>query len=308
MRIGLCCVALTACLLSLTCVVVVPPASAATMEIVASTPELADIAKVIGGEVVDVYSIAKPNQDYHMIEPRPSDVARISRAYVVLKVGMDLDMWMDALINASGNSQVMPGGAGFVDCSAGITKLQVPTESITGASGDIHVQGNPHYFYDPYNAEIIAHNIVHGLNTVYPAGREYFNYRADWYIHEIDRLLRGWMKDLAPYQGGQVVTYHESAVYFLKRFGLGQFGTLEVRPGIPPSAAHVQNLIGAMKANGVRAIAVESIYPRQYPDMVARETGAREVIVPYSVGSMGTSSYFELIGKWVAKYKEALGG
>jgi zinc/manganese transport system substrate-binding protein len=280
--------------------------ASAKVNVVAATPELADIARQVGGDRVSVYSIAKPDQDYHMIEPRPSDVSKISRADLVVRVGLDLDMWLDALTNAAANPRVNRGGAGFVDCSVGIAKLEVPREQVTGASGDIHVYGNPHYFYDPENGKIIARNILQGLERVDSAGASAYRSSYDRFAAEIDRRTAAWQAQLAPYKGREVVIYHASAIYFLRRFGLGEFGTLEVKPGIPPSASHIRDLIARMKAQKVKAVVIESIYPHQFPDLIARETGAKYVVVPYSVGAMGTKSYFDLIDRWVTGYKEAL--
>lgn len=278
----------------------------ATLDVVAATPELADIAREVGGNLVSVYSIAKPNQDYHMIEARPSDVSRVAKADMIVRIGLDLDLWFDSLLNAAGNRKVARGGAGYVDASVGIKKLEVPQEQVSGASGDIHVYGNPHYFYDPLGAKFIAYNIAVGLGRVSPANAATFNANYKRFMAEIDRRMAGWTKELAPYKDSKVVIYHKSAVYFLHRFGLTEFGTLEVKPGIPPSAAHVHNLISRMKSSDVKTVVVESVYPRQFPDMVARETGAKLGITPYSVGSLGTKSYFDLISMWVRVYKQAL--
>ncbi len=278
----------------------------AAIDVVASTPELADITRQVGGDKVSVYSIAKPNQDYHMIEPRPSDVSRIARADMVVRIGLDLDMWLDALSNAAGNSKVRKGGAGYVDASAGIARLEVPRESITGASGDIHVYGNPHYFYDPDNGKIIAHNVMEGLIRVSPGSKSVFKNNYARFADEIDKRVAQWQRDLAPYKGRPVVTYHQSSIYFLHRFGLKSFGTLEVKPGIPPSASHVSGLIRRMKDDHVTAMAIESIYPKRFPDLITRETGAKCVVVPYSVGSLGTKSYIDMMDKWVSEYKNAL--
>jgi zinc/manganese transport system substrate-binding protein len=293
------------CVVGLTGLLSVSPAHAA-LEVVAATPELADIAREVGGNLVSVYSIAKPNQDYHMIEARPSDVSRVAKADLVVRIGLDLDLWFDSLINASGNRKVARGGIGYVDASVGIRKLQVPNEQITGASGDIHVYGNPHYFYDPANGEYIAYNICRGLDHVSPANAATFNANYKAFVAQMEKRLVAWQRELAPYKGHQVVIYHESAIYFLHRFGLTEFGTLEVKPGIPPSAAHVRNLISHMRSSGMKTVVVESIYPRQFPDMVVRETGARLGITPYSVGSLGTRSYFDLISMWVRVYKQVL--
>ena len=278
----------------------------AAIDIVAATPELADIAKQVGDNKVSVYSIAKPNQDYHMIEPRPSDVSKIARADMVVRIGLDLDMWLDALMNAAGNQKVRHGAAGYVDASVGIAKLEVPKESITGASGDIHVYGNPHYFYDPDNAKIIAHNILEGLIRVSPGGKAAFQSNYERFAKEIDRKTSEWQRELAPYKGDRVVTYHQSAIYFLRRFGLKSFGTLEVKPGIPPSASHISGLISRMKDQHIKAVAIESIYPKRFPDLIQRETGDNYVVVPYSVGSLGTKSYIDMMDMWVSRYKQAL--
>lgn len=280
--------------------------AAAAIKVVACTTELADIAKQVGGANVTVYSIAKPNQDYHMVEPRPSDVQRIAQANLVVRIGLDLDLWMDALMNAAGNSGVNRGGSGYVDASVGIARLQVPHEQITGASGDIHVYGNPHYFYDPENGKTIARNILAGLERVSPSNRSYFQSNYDRFARAIDSRTAAWQAELKPYRGRSVVIYHESAVYFLRRFGLREFGTLEVKPGIPPSAAHIQRLIRRMKQDRVTTLVVESIYPRRFSDLIVRETGARVETVPYNIGAMGTRSYFDLIDRWVAGYKAAL--
>jgi zinc/manganese transport system substrate-binding protein len=293
------------CVVSLYGAVAVTPAHAA-LSVVAATPELANIAQQVGGNQVTVYSIAKPNQDYHMIDARPSDVGRVAKANMIVRIGLDLDLWFDALLNSAGNRTVARGGAGYVDASVGIKKLEIPHEQVTGASGDIHVYGNPHYFYDPMNAKFIAYNIVLGLDRVWPANAATFNANYKRFMAEIDQHMAGWTKELAPYKGRKVVIYHKSAAYFLNRFGLVEFGTLEAKPGIPPSAAHVNNLINNMKASGVKTVVIESIYPRQFPDMVVRQTGARLGITPYSVGSLGTGSYFDLISMWVRVYKQAL--
>ncbi len=281
-------------------------ASARAVNVVAATPELADITSQVGGDKVSVYSIAKPNQDYHMLEPRPSDVSRIARADMVVRIGLDLDMWLDALMNSAGNGKVNRGGAGYVDASVGVAKMEVPREQITGASGDIHVFGNPHYFYDPMNGKIVAHNVLLGLERVDPGNAAAYRANYERFAREIDRRTAAWQAALAPYRGRPVVIYHDSAIYFLRRFGLREFGTLEVKPGIPPSAAHVEDLIARMKDQKVNAVVFESVYPTRFPEMVSRETGAKAVTVPYSVGAMGTKSYFDLVDRWVQGYLEAL--
>lgn len=280
---------------------------AAELDVVCSTPELAAIARAVGGDRVRVVSIAEPNQDYHRVEARPSDVARLSRADVFVRVGMDLDLWADALLGAARNRKVSPGGPGYVDASERIRRLEVPSERITGASGDIHPLGNPHYYYDPGCGKVIAHNILLGLRRVSPEDASAFDANYRRFVEEIDAAMPRWQRALAGCRDERVVTYHRNWAYFMNRFGIRLFDTLEPKPGIPPSPAHLSRLIDAMKRERVRAIVVETVYPKRFPEFVARETGARLAWAPYSVGVMGTRDYIGFIDRIVEAFREACG-
>ncbi len=282
------------------------PVAHAAIDIAASLPELAAIAREVGGQKVVVYSIARPEANYHTVELRPSDVQRIAKADLVVRSGLGLDSWMDALMRAAGNRSLNKGGAAYVDGSEGIPTLDKPQSSISGASGDVHPDGNPHYYYDPIYAKFAARNIVRGLIRVDAANAAYYRGQLADFYKQIDGKMAGWNKEMAPFAGKSLVTYHESYDYFLRRFGLRIYNTLEPKPGIPPSAAHVNRLIQGMKADGIKAILVESIYSTKYPDLVARQLGVKYVVAPYSVGSMGTKTYFDLIDLLVDKTKQAL--
>lgn len=282
------------------------PPAAATVDVVTTTPELAAIVRAVGGNKVAVVSIAQPNQEYHRVEARPSDVARLSKANLFVRVGMDFDLWADSLVASARNSKVRPGGPGYVDASQRIKRLEVPTERITGASGDIHAEGNPHYYYDPGAGKVIAHNILLGLRRVAPADAATFDANYRQFIAAVDTAMKRWERELAPFKGKQVVTYHKNWVYFMARFGLREFASLEPKPGIPPSPAHLNRLIEAMKREKVKAMVVETAYAKKYPEFVAREAGARLVWVPYSVGVMGTRDYIGLIDQIVQGFRKAL--
>jgi len=269
---------------------------AAAISVVAATPDLADIAKQVGGDRVSVYSIAKPNQDLHMIEPRPSDVSRIARADLVVRVGLDLDLWMDALLNAAANSRVNRGAPGYVDASVGIRKLEVPREQVTGASGDIHVYGNPHYWLDPLNGEIISANILEGLKRVSPADANYFERNRNAFLAGLRSAMRRWQEKLSPYQGRKIVNYHDAWPYFVRRFNLKVLGCIEPKPGIPPTASHVASLIERIKAEKQPVVIADAAF---YPDKAARtiaaRTGAEFVVIPSSVGGVkGADNFFSL--------------
>jgi ABC-type Zn uptake system ZnuABC Zn-binding protein ZnuA len=257
----------------------------AAVTVVASTTDLADIVKQVGGDRVTVYSVARPNQDLHMIEPRPSDVLRIKRAGLVVRIGMDLDQWLDALLNAAANAKVNRGGQGYVDASVGIQKLEVPREQITGASGDIHVYGNPHYWLDPLNGEIISANILAGLKRVSPADANYFERNRNAFLAALRSAMRRWQEKLSPYQGRKIVIYHDAWPYFVRRFNLKVLGCIEPKPGIPPTASHIASLIEQIKAEKQPVVIADAAY---YPDKAAKSiaarTGAKFVVIPSSVG------------------------
>ena len=256
----------------------------ATITVVAATPDLADIAKQVGGDRVTVFSIARSNQDLHMIEPRPSDVLRIKRANLVVRVGLDLDLWMDALLNAAANSRVNRGAPGYVDASVGIRKLEVPREQVTGASGDIHVYGNPHYWLDPLNGEIISANILEGLKRVSPADASYFERNRKRFLVDLHAAVQRWQEKLDPYRGRKIVIYHDAWPYFVRRFNLKVLGCIEPKPGIPPTASHIASLIEQIKAEKQSVVIADAAF---YSDKAAKtitaRTGAQFVVIPRAV-------------------------
>ncbi len=281
-------------------------AAQAKTSVVAAIPELAAIAKEVGGDAVDVYTIAKSNQDYHTIETRPSDVARLSHAQLVVRIGLGLDPWMIALSNAAGNTAIKPGGSAYVDASSGIPTIEMPNEQISGSSGDVHPEGNPHYYYDPVYAIFAARNIAKGLLRVDAAHAAMYRAGYARFNQDMRRRLPGWQSTLAPYRGKKVVTYHRNYNYFLRRFGIVQAGTMEPRPGIPPSARHIDALLATMKANGTRGVLIEGIYPLKYPNLVAKSVGSRVVVGPYSVSSLNQGAYAAMIDRLVDAAKQAL--
>lgn len=275
---------------------------AAAVRVVTSTPDFADITQQIGGNRVQVESLATGSQDLHRVEPRPSFVTKLSRADMVVRIGMDLDLWMDALLNAARNAKVREGGAGYVDASANITPLEVPTGKVDGAKGDIHIYGNPHYWLDPENGKIIAKNILAGLKRVDAQGAGIYQQNYEAFVKRIDEKMTTWKKQMAPLNGAKVVTYHSTWSYFHKRFGLKLAGMMEEKPGIPPSAAHISDLIKIMKRDKVKIVMTTSYYPSRFTDLVRRETGATILVLPTSAGgSKDAANYFALFDATIAQ-------
>lgn len=270
--------------------------ASAKVNIVATTNDMADVAKAIGGNRVNVVSLVAGTQDPHVIEPRPSQVVHLRRADMIIRVGMDLDLWADALIDASRNSKIARGSRGYVDASRRVRKLEVPTGRVDGSMGDVHAFGNPHYHLDPLNMKIVAQDVLAAMKRVSPNDADFFQRNHDAFAARIDRMIPEWRSRMAPLRGRKIVTYHKNWSYLFNRFGISLFDTIEPKPGISPSPAHVRGLVNRMKRDNVNSVMVASYFPRRFPDMIARETNAKVVALPMSVGAVrGADDYFKLM-------------
>lgn len=280
----------------------------AQVRVVATFTDLADIVKQVGGNRVQVSALARPQDDFHLVTPRPSMALELSRARLFVRVGMDLDLWADDLLTAARNASILRGAPGYVDCSVGVKKLEVPTGRVDPSMGDVHLYGNPHYLFDPLNAKVAARNILEGLKRVDPAHAAEYQQNYEAFVQRVEEHLKRWQQTLAPYRGAPVVVYHKSLPYFLNRFGLQELATIEPKPGIPPSPGHLRDVVQRMKGAGCRVILIEHFRPRRFAEAVARETGAKVVVLPVAVGVEGTSSYLQMIDAMVSRVASALGG
>ncbi|OGR41265.1 MAG: hypothetical protein A2X35_07690 [Elusimicrobia bacterium GWA2_61_42] len=270
----------------------------AELKVITASTDLKYICERIGGTEVKVESLASGSQDLHIVEPRPSMVFKLKKADMVVRVGLDLDMWLDSLVNAARNKNLFYGAKGYVDASAGVPLLEKPEGKVDASMGDIHIYGNPHYWLDPANAKIMAGNILAGLKRLAPekAGEFDTNYAA--FVKGTDEKLAGWDARMARLKGLKIITYHSSWPYFAKRFGLEVSGHVEPKPGIPPSAAHLGGLVIKMKAENIGIILTETYYLRKGPDFLAGKTGARVVTAPVSAGGAeGVKTYFDVFDR-----------
>lgn len=278
------------------------PAHADTVKVVASIPDFAAVARAVGGDAVEVDAIVRGNRDVHAVELLPSLMMKVRRADVYLKVGMDLDLWAQSLIDGSRNAKLT-----IVDVSKNITALEVPTAAVNPSMGDIHRFGNPHYWLDPANARPIADAIAEGLAKVAPDRRAQFRAGADAYVARMAEALAGWKSKLAPHKGAHLVSFHNSWPYFARRFEVDVVDFLEPKPGIPPTPAHVAELQARMKKGEVRAILMESYFDDRVPQMLSRTTGVPVVKVPVLVGAApGTDDPVALFAKIVDDLAAAL--
>jgi len=281
-------------------------AARAELKVVTASSDLKYICERVGGAEVEVESLASGDQDLHMVEPRPSMVFKLKKADLVVRVGLDLDMWMDSLINAAKNKRLFYGEPGYVDASAGVPLLEKPEGKVDASMGDIHIYGNPHYWLDPANAKIMAKNILAGFKRAAPEKAAAFEANYSAFIKETDERLAGWQARMAPLKGLKIVTYHGSWPYFAARFGLEVAGHVEPKPGLPPSASHLDGLVKKMKAENVAVILTESYYPRKGPEFLAARTGAGIVTAAVSAGgARDVKTYFDVFELVVTELEKA---
>jgi zinc/manganese transport system substrate-binding protein len=324
-----------------------PPGDQAPIRVVATLPVYAEIAREIGGDQVEVDAIADPAEDAHFVRPKPSFALRIRRADVFITTGLDLELWVPALLDKAGNAQVREGGEGYITAYTGIQLRDVP-ETADRSRGDIHIYGNPHVFTDPLNMVRVAANIATGLKRAAPEHGAAFDRNVARFTDRIhghlygDRLvelvegatlaqldqqgrllsfleetayqdgrlidvLGGWHATAAPFRGRDVICYHKNWAYFEARFGVTCAEYVEAKPGIPPTPGHVAQLIDLMRNQGIDVLLAANYFDGSKVRAVARRAGATPVIVPLQPGGDDTTSYFDLVDTWVARLAAAFG-
>lgn len=307
-------------LLTLLATLVPGPAQAGPVKVVTSLTTYGAIAREIVGDRGTVTSIAQGDEDPHFVQPKPSFVAILRDADLFVTTGLDLELWVPALLDRAGNRRISEGGPGYVTAYTGITLLEVPA-AVSRAQGDIHVGGNPHLHTDPLNAIIISRNILTGLSRVAPRDAPYFAERQkDFEKRVLDALmgpevvgiitpataftllrseqlldflgrtsfhgaplaarLGGWLEEASALRGKEMVCYHKEWAYFTRRFGITCAEFVEAKPGIPPTPRHVQGVIALMRERKIRALFASNYFSRAQIQQVAERTGAAAVVVP----------------------------
>lgn len=281
---------------------------ATKLNVVTSTTDLASLAQQVGGDRVEIESMAKGYQDPHFVEAKPSFLLKLKRADLLIVVGLQLEIgWMPPLVTNSGNPKIQPGAGGYVDASQFALILEIPTGQITRAMGDVHPLGNPHYWLDPENGRRIARGMAEKFAQMRPDDAGYFRGRFEDFSRRLAEAEKKWEGVMQGYRGMKIVTYHNSWPNFVKRYGLNVVGYVEPRPGIPPSPGHIVELIGMMKREGIKIILVEPYFDLKTPNAVARETGGQVVVVLPSVGGeKGVDDYFQLFDYDIALLTKAL--
>ena len=239
----------------------VPAGAQSKLNVVATTEDLASIAREVGGDHITLDSIAKGYQDPHFVEAKPSFILKLQKADILILVGRDLEIgWLPPLIQQSRNAKIQVGADGYLDASLQAQILEVPQGQVTRAEGDVHPLGNPHYWLDPENGKIIAREIFDRFVKLRPNDRAYFEPRLNDFVNRLNEAEKRWLAMMAPYKGTKVVTYHRSFSNFAERFGLDIVDYVEPKPGIPPTPQHTLDLINAMKQVEYQAGARRAVF------------------------------------------------
>jgi zinc/manganese transport system substrate-binding protein len=283
------------------------PASA-QLRVVATTPDLASVAREIGGDKVDVVALAKPTEDPHYVDAKPSHIVTLNRADALIEGGAELELgWLPPLLENSRNSKISAGAPGRIVASDGVKMLEIPT-SFDRSKGDVHSLGNPHFMIDPVTVRIIARNIANHFAQIDPKSAATYNGNLARFNTKLDAKYADWQRQLAPYRGARIVTYHKDFVYLAQRFGLTIVDELEPKPGIAPSPAHLAQVIGKMKSTNAKVILVQPFQNRKTAETVARQTGAVVLDVPQQPGAVpNTTTYFDMMDNLVKTLGGGLG-
>jgi zinc/manganese transport system substrate-binding protein len=287
---------ITLVLLIAAALVVTPLASAKKLKVVTSTTDLAALAQEVGGDKVEVESIAKGYQDPHFVEAKPSFLLKLRNADLLISVGLQLEIgWLPPLITQSGNPRIQPGAGGYLDASQFAEILEIPTGQVTRAEGDVHPLGNPHYWLDPDNGRRVAKGIAGKLGELDPPDAAYFQQRFQDFDRRLAAAEKNWDAEMQPYRGRKVVTYHRSWPNFAKHFGLDVVGYIEPRPGIPPTPQHTLELVNLMKRANVKLELIEPYFDLKTPNSIGSMTGGKVLVMLPSVGGKPeVTDYFKL--------------
>jgi len=282
----------------------------ADLRVATSLTDLASVAQLVGGKHVTAQSLCRGYEDPHFVPAKPSLMKAIQHADVFVSVGLELDAgWLPLVLPGSRNPKIQPGAPGFVDASEGVDVLEKPSGTVSRAEGDVHPLGNPHYYTDPKNLKVVADHLAEVFSKLDAANAADYAANAKAFDERIDTSLEKWEKQIAPYKGAPVVTYHKNFVYFAERFGLKQFGTVEPKPGIPPNPRYLSDLSERMKKEGAKVVLYQPYYnPDPCNQLAKRAQGVAVKIATECGGVPGTDDVFSKFDVLVSSVAGALSG
>ena len=280
------------------------------VRVVTTTTDLRSLVEAVGGDCVEAISLVPGATNAEDYQPRPQDLVRLKNAQLLVRVGLDYDLWLDRLLaqakSLGGNPDLGRGEAGYVDASFGIPVLEVRGMSVGPGDGHAHGNGNPHYWLDPRNAEIITSTILEALARRDPANAATYEANRLTFLARLETKLSEWQAKLAPLKAMPLVAYHNSWPYFARRFRLDFVDFLEPKPGVPPSPSHLAGILQVMRARGVRIVVREPYEPERDVAFVAGKAGAAVVTLAASVGALPqTDDFISLFDRDVEALKRA---
>ena len=262
-----------------------PAAEGHRLKVVASIPDWADMAREIGGERVEVECLTQGTEDIHGVPIRPSMAAKLAGADVVIETGLDNEhAWLPALIGASNNQKILRG-KGRIVATEGLTPLEIPT-NLSRTEGEVHAEGNPHMNLDPGKGQALAANIAKGLIENAPEHKAEFEERLKKYQEQIAAKEIEWRRAGEKLKGAKFVSYHNCWAYWAEYLGMEYVGTLEVKPGVPPSGGHIAELIKQMQAQGAKIVVREPQFSEKLPKEIAAKVNGKVVKLAVMVGGL----------------------
>jgi zinc/manganese transport system substrate-binding protein len=294
-------------ILTIVTALALPLLAEAKINVVATLPDFGALARAVGDDKISLTVLAKPTEDPHFVDARPSFVVALREADVLIDGGAELEIgWLPPLLQNARNSKIEIGKPGRVQASDGVRLMEVPA-TLTRAAGDVHAMGNPHFGVDPIIAKAIAAHIARSFSAVDPANAATYDANEKKFEAEINAKLQQWGATMQPFQGQHVAAYHDSWPYFAHRFGIEIDVFLEPKPGIPPSPAHLAEVIEQMKSMHIKAVIVEPYHDRKIAERVASATGAKVVEFAQYPGALpNTDTYIKLIDALVSRLAAAL--
>jgi ABC-type Zn uptake system ZnuABC Zn-binding protein ZnuA len=259
----------------------------ADLKVATSLSDLASVAEFVGGKHVSVTSLCKGYQDPHFVPAKPSLMKAIQDADVFVSVGLELDGgWLPLVLPGSRNPKIQPGAKGFVDASEGVEVLDKPSGTVSRAEGDVHPLGNPHYYLDPKSLIVVADHLAKVFSDLDPANAADYAANVKAFDTKMESALKEWTKAMKPFKGTSIVTYHKNFTYFIHRFGLELFTTVEPKPGIPPSPRYLSETAEAMKKAGVKIVLYQPFYDADTSKQLAEKSDGTALEVPSEVGGV----------------------
>ena len=275
------------------------------VNVITTTSDLAALVTEIGVNKVSVTILTKGTRDPHYAQAKPSMIRKLFRADLLVVIGAEMEVgWLPALLRSSRNSKVFAGQAGHLDVSESIALKGKPSARVTRDMGDVHAAGNPHYWLDPDNGILMAKAITERLSKLDSGNAKFYQNNFDQFKKKMKKKILEWKTGLQSYNGKNIIAYHTSLLYFADAFDFDIRGYVEPKPGLSPSASHLNQLIKTIKTENIRYLLMEPYYETRSAELLKRKSKINYVVIPQSVGAKpDIKTYFGLFDDIVSTLK-----